>query len=186
MPESHTEYIIGTYAKHTFTPEHHGKLVDGDFYAPLTFADDRGRRLMLGRIKETSPVSHWQKAGWAGCMSLPVELTLSADERWLLHQPLVDLIPEHRRGQYWEFDRVTDDQLAQIDAQIGTTAIKVILPDFTLYIDHSVIEAFGNSGFHKVMRSYEETGIRALKHFFYLPPPGQRIHFWPVDSIWQA
>jgi len=77
----YTAYFVGTYADHRFTPRILGKLDFGDmlFYAPQTFLDDKGRRIMFGWIKEGRSDEAQRAAGWAGVMSLPRALSLRPD-----------------------------------------------------------------------------------------------------------
>jgi beta-fructofuranosidase len=74
-------YYIGKYADDRFTPELHERMtwVDNMFFAPETFADANGRRIMWtwiydGRSGKTRKASHW-----SGTMSLPRVLWLGKD-----------------------------------------------------------------------------------------------------------
>jgi beta-fructofuranosidase len=96
-------YFVGTYADGRFTPEHMG-LLDlgghvalghtaaadprrqvrtgmrgGHCYAPQTFEDEQGRRLLLGWLMEGRSEAAQIAAGWSGVVSLPRVLTLAAD-----------------------------------------------------------------------------------------------------------
>jgi beta-fructofuranosidase len=51
---------------------------NGAFYAPKSQLDDRGRRVLWGWIPEARPEMQFRPTGWAGCMSLPRELTLDS------------------------------------------------------------------------------------------------------------
>jgi beta-fructofuranosidase len=77
----YTAYFVGTYADHRFPPKVLRKLDFGDtlFYAPQTFLDDKGRRIMFGWIKEGRSDEAQRAAGWAGVMSLPRVLSLRPD-----------------------------------------------------------------------------------------------------------
>ncbi len=71
---------VGDYTDHTFTPQTQS-IIDygGYFYAPQTLLDPTGRRLLWGWLWEgRSDEAQWA-AGWAGVMSLPRALSLSAD-----------------------------------------------------------------------------------------------------------
>lgn len=59
-----------------FHPEKQGMLDHGAFYAPKSQVDAKGRRILWGWIPEMRPEAEFSAAGWAGCMSLPRELTL--------------------------------------------------------------------------------------------------------------
>jgi beta-fructofuranosidase len=72
--------FVGAYTDYTFTPQIQS-IIDygGHFYAPQTLLDSTGRRLMWGWLWEgRSDEAQWA-AGWAGVMSLPRVLSLSAD-----------------------------------------------------------------------------------------------------------
>ena len=49
------------------------------FYAPQSFADDRGRRIMFGWLREGRGGEAQRAAGWSGVMSLPRVLSLEPD-----------------------------------------------------------------------------------------------------------
>ena len=79
--DPYTLYFVGTYADHTFVPEVVRRLDFGDalFYAPQTFLDARGRRIMWGWVREGRSDESQRAAGWAGTMSLPRILSLRSD-----------------------------------------------------------------------------------------------------------
>jgi beta-fructofuranosidase len=97
-------YWTGIYADYRFTPEIQG-VVDfgGHFYAPQTFCDDGGRRILFGWLWEGRDHEACQKAGWAGVMSLPRVLSLHPDGQ-LSQTPA----PEVRglRGRHWHFEKL--------------------------------------------------------------------------------
>jgi len=65
-------WLAGDYENQHLTPATRG-LVDGgpSFYAPQSFTDNRGRRVMFGWMMERRPVDAQVEAGWSGAMSLP-------------------------------------------------------------------------------------------------------------------
>jgi beta-fructofuranosidase len=69
---------VGTFANQRFTPEKEGVVDWGAYYAAKTMLDTNGNRILWGWITETRPDDELIKAGWAGAMSLPRVLTLSA------------------------------------------------------------------------------------------------------------
>jgi beta-fructofuranosidase len=80
IPLRRSIYFVGTYANHTFTPETRGELdLGGHYYAPQSFVDERGRRLMWGWLWEGRSGEAQRTAGWAGVMSLPRVLSLRPD-----------------------------------------------------------------------------------------------------------
>jgi beta-fructofuranosidase len=64
-----------------FHAEQAGILDYGSYYAPKTQLDKSGRRILWGWIQETRPLEQYKSAGWAGLLSLPRVLALSADGR---------------------------------------------------------------------------------------------------------
>jgi beta-fructofuranosidase len=69
---------VGTYANQRFTPEKEGVVDWGSYYAAKTMVDAHGNRILWGWITETRPDAELIAAGWAGVMSLPRSLSLSA------------------------------------------------------------------------------------------------------------
>jgi beta-fructofuranosidase len=54
-------------------------LDHGDaYYAPKSFLDPHGRRILWGWLRETRPESEFAAAGWSGCMSYPRVLSMGA------------------------------------------------------------------------------------------------------------
>jgi beta-fructofuranosidase len=80
IPLRKTLYFIGTFDEHRFQPQHQG-VVDagGYFYAPQSFTDDQGRRVMFGWVWEGRDQQAQVEAGWAGTMTLPRVLVPRAD-----------------------------------------------------------------------------------------------------------
>lgn len=75
-------YFTGDYANHRFTPSRGGMVDYGaEFFAPQTFTDSHGRRLMFGWLLEGRDEDACIKAGWAGVMTLPRVLSLDDDSR---------------------------------------------------------------------------------------------------------
>jgi len=72
-------YFVGEYRDHRFTPEVQDIFDYGVLYAPLTMQDDRGRRLLMGWLREDRLVEKQIAAGWSGVQSIPRVLTLLPD-----------------------------------------------------------------------------------------------------------
>jgi beta-fructofuranosidase len=89
---------VGHFKDEQFIPEKSIRLDHGgrDFYAPLTFEDDKGRRVMFAWLPEEREDAALEKAGWAGALSLPRILSLSTDGE-LLMEPAPEL--EHLKNR---------------------------------------------------------------------------------------
>lgn len=77
-------YILGRWQPdHPFTLEQHFQELDAghDFYAPQSFVTADGRRLLFGWMDMWESERPTQADGWAGCLTLPRELTLDAQGR---------------------------------------------------------------------------------------------------------
>lgn len=69
----HPLYWTGRYTGDSFAPRKLHRLDYGGryFYAPQSFADESGRRVMFGWMQEGRPDEAMVEAGWSGVMSLP-------------------------------------------------------------------------------------------------------------------
>lgn len=89
-------YMVGTLgADFRLRVEHEGVLDPGGrqgYYAPQAFRDEGGRQILLGWMPETDGEAADIRKGWAGAMSLPRLLSLSAggDLRATLWPALAD------------------------------------------------------------------------------------------------
>lgn len=91
-------YLVGEYRDHRFVPERTGIVDDGgSYYAPQTMLDERGRWLMWGWLREDRIAETQEASGWSGVMSVPTELSLTADGRLAL-RPVPEL--ETLRGTH--------------------------------------------------------------------------------------
>lgn len=77
----HPLYWTGRYSGDSYTPWQLRRLDYGGryFYAPQSFADDAGRRVMFGWLQEGRTDEAMVEAGWSGVMSLPRVATLDAE-----------------------------------------------------------------------------------------------------------
>lgn len=91
----HALALTGRHAGDRFVPHARhrldlGRLTRGPrrgqaaFYAPQSFRDERGRRVLVGWLPEDRPEADCVAAGWAGVLSLPREVTVRPDGT--LHQ----------------------------------------------------------------------------------------------------
>ncbi len=77
----HPLYWTGRYAGDTFEPHDLHRLDYGGryFYAPQSFLDESGRRIMFGWLQEGRSNEEAIEAGWSGVMSLPRVVSRDAD-----------------------------------------------------------------------------------------------------------
>ncbi|BCW08394.1 glycoside hydrolase family 32 protein [Arthrobacter sp. NtRootA1] len=77
----HPLYWTGRYSGDTFEPAALHRLDYGGrfFYAPQSFQDESGRRIMFGWMQEGRSDAAMVEAGWSGVMSLPRVTTLADD-----------------------------------------------------------------------------------------------------------
>lgn len=119
----HTIYYTGRYSVDRFIPDGAARLVDGSamlqqephqqaggcFYAPQTFVERKGRRVMIGWLREARSTEEQVKAGWSGTMTLPRYLSLS-DKGELCCRP-----PENVQSLRREHERLTKpNQLSDV------------------------------------------------------------------------
>jgi beta-fructofuranosidase len=74
-------YFVGTWENQVFSPLRQGWLDHACIYAPLSFQDERGRRLLWSWVREDRSVAAHTQAGWAGVQAIPRELWLDAELR---------------------------------------------------------------------------------------------------------
>jgi beta-fructofuranosidase len=80
IPLERTIIMTGRFDGRTFTPERTDELDNaGSLYAPQSFRDGAGRRIMFGWLRENRGREAQLAAGWSGAMSLPRLLTLGPD-----------------------------------------------------------------------------------------------------------
>jgi beta-fructofuranosidase len=102
--EGKTRYITGRldYNSGKLSDILHGRVDYGiDFYAPQTFLDDSGRRIMIGWLCSWNTILPSQSYGWAGQLSIPRELWVD-DNGNLFQRPVEEL--EELRSDYRTLD----------------------------------------------------------------------------------
>ncbi len=111
--------MVGDYRDYHFFPEVEHKLDYGDrhFYAPQSFTDAQGRRIIFGWIHEGRGAEAQLQSGWSGVMSLPRLLSLGTDGQVCM-QPVPEL--EALRGEH--------THTAAIDMPAGD---EIVLPAVT-------------------------------------------------------
>ncbi|WP_416147500.1 glycoside hydrolase family 32 protein [Salipaludibacillus sp. HK11] len=87
LNNSKTKYIVGHWNGGTFERVTEGEIDLGpDFYAPQTFEDGQGRRLMIGWMNMWKKSMEEKKEGWAGALTMPRELAIK-NERLVMQAP---------------------------------------------------------------------------------------------------
>lgn len=88
----HPLYWTGRYSENSFEPAGLHRLDYGGrfFYAPQSFQDQSGRRIMFGWLQEGRSNAAMVEAGWSGVMSLPRVTTL-ADDGTLRFAPVPEI-----------------------------------------------------------------------------------------------
>ena len=102
IPLQKAIYFVGSYENHVFTPEKQWSVDNGNsLYAPLSFVDENGHRIMFGWLREGRSGDAQIKAGWSGVASLPRLLTLG-DDGFMRQEPVPELQKLRGEQQTWE------------------------------------------------------------------------------------
>ena len=123
-PDDQPRYWIGTQGPgHVFCPEQTG-IIDHSgwdgFYAPNSFTDPRGRRIMIGWLTEKGR-GDLKIQGWAGVQSLPRELFLADG---VLHMRPIEEIRSLRLPGY----RCQDPDLGELwESPVSGAAAEIVL-----------------------------------------------------------
>ena len=107
------KYFVGDFKDHKFIPVYEGDLDHAYLYAPLTFTDDKGRRLMWGWLREGRTAESHTEAGWAGAQCIPRVLTLD-DQNRLLMEPVEELISIHGTHHHLENVALSQESLINL------------------------------------------------------------------------
>ena len=97
-------YYVGEWKDEQFYPESHAQMswVDNSFFAPESFVDDKGRRIMWAWILDAPEFGIRWEHGWSGTMSLPRVLSLGDDG--LLRMDVPEEIEALRYGAFKKED----------------------------------------------------------------------------------
>ena len=73
-----SQYYVGTYKEHRFTPESHGRMAygppsgrSGTYNEAYHLAAPDGRCILIARVAEGTAQEYFQGSGWSGTMGLP-------------------------------------------------------------------------------------------------------------------
>lgn len=116
----YTAAYVGSYSPYRFSPVSFEKVDYGDlcFYAPQTFLDEHGRRIMFGWITETRPEKQQLADGWSGVMSLPRRLSVDRDGN-LQQEFLAELEQLRHTGVHLERWELTPQNPLRLDEHAG-------------------------------------------------------------------
>ncbi len=79
LPMRRVIYMSGQFDGRRFTPTKRNRVDHGvSFYAPQSFTDEQGRRVMIGWCQEQRVEQMSRAAGWQGAMTLPRILALDS------------------------------------------------------------------------------------------------------------
>jgi len=79
-------YYVGEWKNEQLHPEYHEMMsyCDNEFFAPESYTDDRGRRLLFSWVFDGRDDAIKNPSGWSGMMSLPRVMTLAPGNRMLM------------------------------------------------------------------------------------------------------
>ncbi len=119
-------YLVGNWQPgETFNQESAFQEMDHghDFYAPQSFLTPDGRRIVMGWMAMWESPMPEQQDGWAGMLTLPREVTLSADNR-LQMRPAKELECLRQTWNAWDVPTLQNQALNVMD---NCEAAEVIL-----------------------------------------------------------
>jgi beta-fructofuranosidase len=124
IPLHKTLYFVGNFREHKFQVLHQGAVDDGGyFYAPQSFTDDRGRRIMFGWLWEGRDQTLQRAAGWAGVMSLP-RVLLPRSDGALGVQPAPEL--QTLRGRHARLGEATISPASTTSVDLQGAALEIV------------------------------------------------------------
>ena len=121
-------YIIGEWAPgqpytidQSFTEIDHGH----DFYAPQTFIAKDGRRIAIAWMDMWESNMPSKAHGWAGCFTLPRELTLTKDNKVIM-QPIAELTSLRQAHQTISARELAKNSAQKMKDDAGCCEIELI------------------------------------------------------------
>jgi len=184
MPEARVEYFIGFRWKNHFVPEQHGILAESPFYAAATFADQWGRRLLFGWLKEARTEMQRRTAGYAGALSAPMELRLLEGES-LAMTPASEILSDEWAGEYEQRINVSVEEWVALLAQPEERRLKLVISDDVskvVFVDGTIVEIFDYPGYRALR--IEEEPLSAAQWAAWLPFPLKRVGIWQMPKLW--
>jgi beta-fructofuranosidase len=124
IPLRKTLYFLGSFREHRFEAQDQGVVDDGGyFYAPQSFTDDDGRRIMFGWLWEGRDEAAQRAASWAGVMSLP-RVLLPRSDGALGVQPAPEL--RSLRGQHTGLGNTTISPTSTTPVELQGAALEIV------------------------------------------------------------
>lgn len=125
----HPLYWTGRYRGDSFEPRELHRLDYGGryFYAPQSFRDATGRRIVFGWMQEGRTDEAMVAAGWSGVMSLPRVVALGADGR-LAQAPAPEVASLRGAQQEYAAQRLTDAPLPLGGGDQRDLEVALVLP----------------------------------------------------------
>ncbi|MCU1477092.1 MAG: glycosyl hydrolase family 32 [Subtercola sp.] len=121
-------YFTGSYADGKFTPTavRHLDLGLRHFYAPQSFLDENGRRIMIGWMQEGRNEAQAKAVGWSGLLSVPRVISLTASGR-LHHAPVAELVRlRGKKSTFLSAQLGAGDELVIDDVGDATADVELI------------------------------------------------------------
>lgn len=125
LPQCYAVYNVGEYRDHKFVAQATYQLdFPAYFYAPQSFTDDQGRRIMFGWIKEGRSVDAQIEAEWSGVMTLPRLMELGPDG--LIHfKPAPEVAQLRQNYQNLGAQNISTDQNIVLDQHSNSCEINI-------------------------------------------------------------
>ena len=151
---NNTAFLIGEYDKENkkFNREK-TKVIDFglDFYAPQTFEDKDGRRIMIGWMHSWENRIIPNEFKWCGMMTIPREIRIKDNN--VIQTPIKEI--ENYYGDTVKYEKIT------IDKEVSLEGINGRVLDMTLDIDASKAEEFEikfakNNEYETIIRYYSK------------------------------
>ncbi len=190
---------VGTYANQRFTPEKEGVVDWGSYYAAKTMLDADGRRILWGWIPEARADANLIAAGWAGVMSLPRVLSLTAQGE--LSTEVAAVVENLRAANPSICESLPENRSIVDNAEVrsmcrqalNTLRIKNLAAEIGMKLrpkeDNFILRLSSNAGDFLSISSSRNSGVRELRvNTVTAPLPGSagdsvRLHMFLDGSV---
>ncbi|SDH99017.1 glycoside hydrolase family 32 protein [Alteribacillus bidgolensis] len=133
LENSKTRYILGQWDKENnrFETIHEDEIdVGPDFYAPQTFEDGQGRRLLIGWMNMWEKAFIEKEEGWAGALTMPRELRI-VDEK--LHMQVPKEWKNLQKKEIFQFEKKTLKEETEVSFDFTTIVLETTLDRETAF-----------------------------------------------------